>query len=497
MPLYDLVRDLPLEIDGADYEVAAIEISPEFTRKTTTIVIARRRRRGPRRGRHLRPGRARPGPVPAARRSRARGRSTRSRSTSTSLDLFPAGEPGQAAYRDYRRWAFESAALDLALQQAGRSLGDALGREARPLTFVSSTRAASLDGWLALYPDLRFKLDPTPEWTDELVADARRARERRRRRPEGRVPRHGRRQPGRPGAVPAGDRGFPDALDRGSRPSPPETDAVLEPHRDRITWDAPIHSWADVEALPFAPRVPQLQAVALRLGRAAVRVLRPLRRGTGSRSTAAASSSSASGAGRSSCSPGCSIRTARTTSRRAATTRPSRSPGLPVSPLDPSPQQRASGAPNSGYSGFGALAAHHLGRGCRRHLGAFGRSRPAAGSLRPDLDHRRLDRARRDAAEGEAEDRRRNPDLHLHGQEEDDDRADLAQVATQTAFDKAAKTIKGIVVPVQAVGADTWSANGTTLLVWKNGTAITIKFVGVEPFVAAQQSLAKTASGRL
>ncbi len=33
-----------------------------------------------------------------------------------------------------------------------------------------------------------------------------------------------------------------------------ETDAVLEPHRARITWDAPIHSWADVEALPFAPR---------------------------------------------------------------------------------------------------------------------------------------------------------------------------------------------------------------------------------------------------
>ena len=29
---------------------------------------------------------------------------------------------------------------------------------------------------------------------------------------------------------------------------------MLEPHRDRITWDAPIHSVDDVEALPFAPR---------------------------------------------------------------------------------------------------------------------------------------------------------------------------------------------------------------------------------------------------
>jgi hypothetical protein len=29
---------------------------------------------------------------------------------------------------------------------------------------------------------------------------------------------------------------------------------VLEPHRDRITWDAAIHEWSDVEALPFRPR---------------------------------------------------------------------------------------------------------------------------------------------------------------------------------------------------------------------------------------------------
>jgi len=33
-----------------------------------------------------------------------------------------------------------------------------------------------------------------------------------------------------------------------------ETDEVLRPHRDRITWDAPIHSVADIEALPFPPR---------------------------------------------------------------------------------------------------------------------------------------------------------------------------------------------------------------------------------------------------
>jgi hypothetical protein len=34
-----------------------------------------------------------------------------------------------------------------------------------------------------------------------------------------------------------------------------ETDPVLEPHRDRITWDAPIHSIDDIESLPFAPKM--------------------------------------------------------------------------------------------------------------------------------------------------------------------------------------------------------------------------------------------------
>jgi hypothetical protein len=30
---------------------------------------------------------------------------------------------------------------------------------------------------------------------------------------------------------------------------------VLAPYRDRITWDANIHSVADIEGLPFAPRM--------------------------------------------------------------------------------------------------------------------------------------------------------------------------------------------------------------------------------------------------
>jgi hypothetical protein len=34
-----------------------------------------------------------------------------------------------------------------------------------------------------------------------------------------------------------------------------ETRPILEPERDRLTWDAPIHSIADIEALPYPPKM--------------------------------------------------------------------------------------------------------------------------------------------------------------------------------------------------------------------------------------------------
>ena len=84
--------------------------------------------------------------------------------------------------RRYRTWAFESAALDLALRQAGRSLADQLGRELRPLTYVVSMRLGAFDSdepetsekmlrVLERYPGTRFKLDPTNTWSDALIEE--------------------------------------------------------------------------------------------------------------------------------------------------------------------------------------------------------------------------------------------------------------------------------------------------------------------------------------
>ena len=93
------------------------------------------------------------------------------------VDLFPAEEPEQPVFRRYRRWGFESAALDLALRQAGTTLDDVLDVRAEPMQFVASTRLGEpptldrVEALLAAVPDLEFKLDPTSDWTPELVAD--------------------------------------------------------------------------------------------------------------------------------------------------------------------------------------------------------------------------------------------------------------------------------------------------------------------------------------
>jgi L-alanine-DL-glutamate epimerase-like enolase superfamily enzyme len=175
------------------------------------------------------------------------------------LDLFPA-PPSAEVYRHYRRWAFESAALDLALRQAGLSLHAALGREPRPVTFVASVRLpdpptlAPVEARLALHPDLRFKLDPTASWERTLIGEL-----------------------ARRGVVATADlKGFYSGTVVDNAPDPvlyrliaeglpdawiedpgltPETEPVLAPYHDRITWDAPIHSVADVLALPFPPKM--------------------------------------------------------------------------------------------------------------------------------------------------------------------------------------------------------------------------------------------------
>jgi L-alanine-DL-glutamate epimerase-like enolase superfamily enzyme len=175
-----------------------------------------------------------------------------------SLDLFPE-PPEQEGSRHYRVWAVESAALDLALRQAGTSLHACLGLEPRPLTFVCSMRLGdppTLDGLrrrLEIAPGLRFKLDAQSTWTDEIFTELQRL---------GCVESFDLKgmysgtivdQAADPELYRRCAEDFPEALLEDPRLTE-ETDPILAPHRDRITWDAPIHGIADIEALPFPPR---------------------------------------------------------------------------------------------------------------------------------------------------------------------------------------------------------------------------------------------------
>ena len=184
------------------------------------------------------------------------------------LDLFPS-PPEREVSRNYRRWAFESAALDLALRQAGTSLHEHLGREPRPVTFVVSMRLAPLAAEgeqpqpstiepvrerLQAHPSLRFKLDPTNDWTDELIA-----------------------QLVETGAVDSLDlkgqykgtpvdvdtdpelyrkliEAFPDAWLEDPDVNE-DTKPILDAVAERVTWDAPVHAVADILDRPWPPKM--------------------------------------------------------------------------------------------------------------------------------------------------------------------------------------------------------------------------------------------------
>jgi hypothetical protein len=175
------------------------------------------------------------------------------------LDLFPT-PPAAPASRYYRRWAFESAALDLALRQAQRSLADRLRLEPLPVRFVVSIRlghpptAAPVRRWLDLYPETRFKLDATSSWDDALIEQL--------------VETHSVDSLDFKGAykgtsvdqAPDADlygrvaRAFPEAWLEDPALTP-ATEAALAGSLDRVTWDAPLHSVEDISGLRYSPRM--------------------------------------------------------------------------------------------------------------------------------------------------------------------------------------------------------------------------------------------------
>jgi L-alanine-DL-glutamate epimerase-like enolase superfamily enzyme len=260
MALFEQLADLPLEVDSYELEGLERDVSSDFTRLSTVI--------------HLRGGGdegvgedvtydaldhvalQESGPAHDLSGRRTLGEFC---DLIHSLDLFPA-PPVREVSPLYRRWAFESAALDLALRQAGKSLHEHLGIDPQPVTFVVSLRLGDpptigpVRRRLDSYPMLRFKLDPVSGWSEELIAEL--------------VATHAVDSLDLKGLYKGSivDQGADPVLyERVARAFPkawiedpalsPETEAVLAGAHDRITWDAIIHGVADIEALPFPPRM--------------------------------------------------------------------------------------------------------------------------------------------------------------------------------------------------------------------------------------------------
>jgi hypothetical protein len=189
------------------------------------------------------------------------------------LELWPAPPEWDVARR-FRNWAFESAALDLALRQADRSLHDVLGIQAQPVRFVNSLglgKQPSIEPLLrrlARSPGVRFKLDAEVTWPPALVDEV-----------------------AATGAVDTIDfkghygfevddpvalgalydhvlAAFPDAYLEDPHDLP-EIARRLGDRLDRVSYDAPIRSAEEIGATPLAARV--INVKPSRIGR-----LRPL-----------------------------------------------------------------------------------------------------------------------------------------------------------------------------------------------------------------------------
>jgi L-alanine-DL-glutamate epimerase-like enolase superfamily enzyme len=260
MAYYERLADLPLTVDGYRLEGLEATTSSGFHRLTTLVLLEGQHHRGV--GEDVnyeaaeqRSFRARDVVLPL------RGDFTLNTFSAQldDMELFP-GPTRHEASRNYRRWAFESAALDLALRQAGLSLGAVLEIESEPVRFVASLGLANPPSTRPLralrerVPNLRFKLDVNPHWDEALIEELRELdtvdvvdlKGAYHDTPVDLAP--------DPALYTRVIEGLPDALIEDPALTP-ETEAVLRPHWDRVTWDAPIHSLDTLRRLERRPRV--------------------------------------------------------------------------------------------------------------------------------------------------------------------------------------------------------------------------------------------------
>ncbi len=150
---------------------------------------------------------------------------------------------------EYRRWAYEGALLDLALRQAGRSLGEVLGRPSQPVRFAVSP-AGDPHLFHQQYPAAELKVDTFVGWPDD---DMRRLAATGRVRVVDLKAHYQGDWVKRPDDPLTFSRhvaaAFPDAIIEDAAVGP-EMEPFHREHATRTSFDAPIHNVADLVRLP-------------------------------------------------------------------------------------------------------------------------------------------------------------------------------------------------------------------------------------------------------
>jgi len=258
-PLWSAVRDLPLHVEASRVEPLELVTPGGWRRRTTVVCLEGAGHTG--RGEDVTyDGAAQQAFQRAFGSLGLAGEFTLATFSDHvgTLDLFDK-PPEQPVSRNYRRWALESAALDLALRQGRRRLDEVVGVPRQPVTYVQSLglgsppTAAAVEERLARWPSARFKLDWSEGWSAALVD---------RLAGLGAVDvvdfkGHYRGAFSGPPASAEGYRIVAEGLPGAWLEDPlweGDVVAALGAHAPRVTWDAILHSVGDLDGLPFVPR---------------------------------------------------------------------------------------------------------------------------------------------------------------------------------------------------------------------------------------------------
>ncbi len=257
--LYDAVADLELKIESYDLNQRERETSSGFTRATTVISLHGEDKTG--KGEDITYDNEAHDLFATMSQSLPITGTYKLNEFSdhiSELDLFFGEDPAQSIFRNYRQWAFESAALDLALKQADTTLAEQLNRKYQPVRFVVSTRldepptGKRILDWLDRNPSLEFKLDPTSAWDDDTISRLADTNAVRVLDLKGQY--HGTTvdQPADPELYKRVIEGFSEALIEDPALTD-ETEPLFDGSEERVTWDYPIRSVETIENLPWEP----------------------------------------------------------------------------------------------------------------------------------------------------------------------------------------------------------------------------------------------------